>query len=124
MVPQPIANKLNDVTRTARNNFTKHLANVTGTLSDICARAKRLQGLHEFSKINKEDRSKLRGSNIQFGISGTGPSITGTANTASEYDKEVLPKTLNRSIDLMRKLWEHPARHEAEGIEHPGIEGR
>ena len=114
MVPQPIANKINDVTRTARNNFTKHLANVTGTLSDICARAKRLQGLHECSKKSKEECAKLRGSNIQFGISGTGPNISDTAKVPSDYDMEVVPKTLERSLALMRKLWDHPARRDAE----------
>jgi exonuclease III len=56
---RPVANKIKDTTRAARNNFSKCVAEVTGITGDCMARLKRLQGLHLGARRTKEEYEEV-----------------------------------------------------------------
>ena len=59
IVKRAVASKVNDNTRAARNNFSKHVETATGLLGDFCSRMKRLQGLC-YGKFQDKEKCEAR----------------------------------------------------------------
>jgi hypothetical protein len=119
-VLQPIANRINKDTGVARDHFTKCLAELTGGLQDIRARLQRLQGLHSSATHDKFQREAISEQLLTIRQNSDGNSIEGSLKPPSDYDKKVLPITLERARADMKKVWQHSASKDYErGDEEP-----